>query len=61
MNLIELREQLIINLTNYMDTVQPQFLEIDKQWVIDDMCMTIMDTFDEAFFAPAPISLDTTP
>jgi len=60
MNLLELREQLQENLISYMDTVQSQFLDIDRQWVYDDMCQVIVDTFDDAFFAPAPISLDTT-
>jgi len=61
MNLIELREQLQENLISYMDTVQSQYLDIDRQWVYDDLCQVVVDTFDKAFYAPAPISLDSTP
>jgi len=61
MTLIELREQLQENLISYMDTVQSQFLDIDRQWVYDDMCQVVVDTFNDAFYAPAPISLDSTP
>jgi len=61
MNLEELREQLQENLISYMDTVQSQFLDIDRQWVYDDMCQVVVDTFNDAFYAPAPISLDSTP
>jgi hypothetical protein len=61
MNLDELKEQLQENLISYMDTVQSQFLDIDRQWVYDDMCQVVVDTFNDAFYAPAPISLDTTP
>jgi hypothetical protein len=61
MNLDELKEQLQENLISYMDTVQSQFLDIDRQWVYDDLCQVVVDTFNDAFYAPAPISLDTTP
>ena len=61
MNLEELKEQLQENLISYMDTVQSQFLDIDRQWVYDDLCQVVVDTFNDAFYAPAPISLDTTP
>ncbi len=61
MNLDELKEQLKENLISYMDTVQSQFLDIDRRWVYDDMCQVVIDTFNDAFYAPAPISLDTTP
>ena len=61
MSLEELREQLQENLISYMDTVQSQFLDIDRQWVYDDMCQVVVDTFNDAFYAPAPITLDTTP
>jgi len=61
MTLEELREQLQENLISYMDTVQSQFLDIDRQWVYDDMCQVVVDTFNDAFYAPAPISLDSTP
>jgi hypothetical protein len=61
MSLEELREQLQENLISYMDTVQSQFLDIDRQWVYDDMCQVVVDTFNDAFFAPAPNSLDSTP
>jgi hypothetical protein len=61
MNIDELKEQLQENLISYMDTVQSQFLDIDRQWVYDDMCQVVVDTFNDAFYAPAPISLDTTP
>jgi len=61
MNLEELKEQLQENLISYMDTVQSQFLDIDRQWVYDDMCQVVVDTFNDAFYAPAPISLDSTP
>jgi hypothetical protein len=57
MNLIELREQLQENLISYMDTVQSQYLDIDRQWVYDDLCQVVVDTFNEAFYAPAPITL----
>ena len=55
MNLELLREQLQENLISYMDTVQPQYLEIDRQWVYDDLCQVVIDTFDDAFYAPKPI------
>jgi len=61
MSLEELREQLQENLISYMDTVQSQFLDIDRQWVYVDMCQVVVDTFNDAFYAPAPITLDTTP
>ena len=61
MTLEDLREQLQENLISYMDTVQSQFLDIDRQWVYDDMCQVVVDTFNDAFYAPAPISLDSTP
>jgi len=61
MNLEELKEQLQENLISYMDTVQSQFLDIDRQWVYDDLCQVVVDTFNDAFYAPAPISLDSTP
>lgn len=61
MNLDELREQLQENLIAYMDTVQSKFLDIDRQWVYDDLCQVVVDTFNDAFFADSPISLDTTP
>jgi hypothetical protein len=61
MNLEELKEQLQENLISYMDTVQSQYLDIDRQWVYDDMCQVVVDTFNDAFFAPAPISLDSAP
>jgi hypothetical protein len=54
MNLDELKEQLQENLISYMDTVQSQFLDIDRQWVYDDMCQVVVDTFNDAFYAPAP-------
>jgi len=61
MTLNELREQIQENLHTYMDTVQSSYLDEDRQWVYDDMCQVVVDTFDEAFYAPAPISLDSTP
>jgi hypothetical protein len=61
MNLLELKEQLQENLISYMDTVQSQFLDIDRQWVYDDMCQVVVDTFNDAFYAPAPITIDNTP
>jgi hypothetical protein len=61
MNLYELREQIQENIITYMDTVQSQYLDIDRQWVYDDLCQVIVDTFDDAFFAGSPISLDHTP
>jgi len=60
MTLDELREQLQENVLTYMDTVESNYLEIDRQWVYDDLCQVIVDTFNDAFYAPAPISLDTT-
>jgi hypothetical protein len=54
MNLDELKEQLQENLISYMDTVQSQFLDIDRQWVYDDMCQVVVDTFNDSFYAPAP-------
>jgi hypothetical protein len=59
MTLDELREQLQENVLTYMDTVESNYLEIDRQWVYDDLCQVIVDTFNDAFYAPAPISLDT--
>jgi len=61
MNLDELKEQLQENLISYMDTVQSQFLDIDRQWVYDDMCQVVVDTFNEAFYAPSPITIDNNP
>jgi hypothetical protein len=61
MTLEELKEQLQENLISYMDTVEPQYLDIDRQWVYDDLCQVVVDTFNEAFYAPAPITIDNTP
>jgi hypothetical protein len=61
MNLDELKEQLQENLISYMDTVQSQFLDIDRQWVYDDLCQVVVDTFNDSFYAPAPITIDNTP
>jgi len=61
MTLDELREQLQENVLTYMDTVESNYLEIDRQWVYDDLCQVIVDTFNDAFYAPAPISIDTAP
>ena len=54
MTLEELREQLQENLISYMDTVQSQYLDIDRQWVYDDICQVVVDTFDDAFFSGQP-------
>ena len=54
MNLELLREQLQENLISYMDTVQSQYLDIDRQWVYDDICQVVVDTFDDAFFSGQP-------
>ena len=59
MTLDELREQLQENVLTFMDTVESNYLEIDRQWVYDDLCQVIVDTFNDAFYAPAPTSLDT--
>jgi len=58
MTLNELREQIQENLLTYMDTVQASYLDEDRQWVYDDLCQVIVDTFDEAFFAHHPILLE---
>lgn len=60
MNLNELRERLQENILTYIETVQSQFLDIDRQWVYDDLCQVIVDTFDDSFYAGSPITLDTT-
>ena len=57
MTLNDLREQLQENILSYMDTVQSQYLDIDRQWVYDDLCQVVVDTFDEAFFAHPPSTL----
>lgn len=59
MNLDELKEQLQENLITYMDTVQSKYLDIDRQWVYDDLCQVVVDTFNDAFYAGAS-TLDTT-
>jgi len=61
MTLDELKEQLQENILTYMDTVESNYLEIDRQWVYDDLCQVIVDTFNDAFYAPAPITIDNTP
>ena len=53
----DLREQLQENILSYMDTVQSQYLDIDRQWVYDDLCQVVVDTFNDAFYAPAPSTL----
>ena len=58
MNLDELKEQLQENLITFLD--DRQGFEIDSI-LTDKICQVVVDTFDDAFFAPAPISLDTTP
>ena len=55
MNLDELKEQLQENLISYMHTVQSQFLDIDRQWVYDDMCQVVVDTFNDAFYLDSPL------
>jgi len=57
MTLEDLREQIQENLLTYMDTVQSQYLDIDRQWVYDDLCQVVVDTFNEAFFAHPPSTL----
>ena len=52
MTLEELREQLQENLISYMDTVQSQYLDIDRQWVYDDICQVVIDTFNDLDFTP---------
>jgi hypothetical protein len=47
MNLELLREQLQENILSYMDTVQSQFLDIDRNWVYDDLCQVVVNTFRE--------------
>jgi hypothetical protein len=61
MNLEELKEQIQQNLWDYIDTLKPEYLEIDKAWVRDDILDVVEQTFIDAFFAPAPISLDSAP
>jgi len=58
MNLEELKEQLQENIVTVLDDYQGY--EIDSL-MIDKICQIVVDTFDNAFFAPAPISLDSTP
>ena len=47
MSLELLREQLQENILSYMDTVQSQFLDIDRNWVYDDLCEVVVSTFRE--------------
>jgi hypothetical protein len=42
-----LKEQLQENILSYMDTVQSQFLDIDRNWVYDDLCQVVVNTFRE--------------
>ena len=42
-----LREQLQENILSYMDSVQSQFLDIDRNWVYDDLCEVVVNTFRE--------------
>lgn len=46
MTLNELKEQLQENIRTYLD-------EYDM-YIVDDICDIVVDTFDKAFFAPAP-------
>jgi hypothetical protein len=58
MTLEELKEQLQENIVTVLDDYQGY--EIDSL-MIDKICQIVVDTFNNAFFAPAPISLDSTP
>ena len=58
MNIDELKEQLQENIVTVLDDYQGY--EIDSL-MIDKICQVVVDTFNDAFYAPAPISLDTTP
>jgi len=46
MNLDELKEQLQENICTYLDGFNED--------IIDDLCQIVVDTFNQAFFAPAP-------
>ena len=63
MNLLELREQLQENLISFLDGASGcEFHQTNvSQWVIDQVCEIVVETFDNAFFSPAPNTLDTTP
>ena len=63
MNLIELREQLQDNLITYLSEINAcefhdSYIDPDT---LDTVCQIVVDTFNDAFYAPAPITLDTTP
>ena len=63
MNLLELREQLQDNLITYMSDINAcefhdSYLDPD---VVDTVCQIVVDTFDNAFFAGSPITLDNPP
>jgi hypothetical protein len=56
MNLLELREQLQEDMISYFHTIHNYEPEL-----LDNVCQVIVDTFDNAFYAPAPITLDSAP
>lgn len=56
MNLDELKEQLQDNLITYLSEINAcewhdSYIDPD---VLDTVCQIVVDTFDKAFFAPAP-------
>ena len=53
MTLNDLREQLQENIRTYLDGYDES--------ILDNLCQIVIDTFDKAFFAPAPITIDNTP
>ena len=59
MNLIELREQLQENLCMFYDETNG-FEGYGSNDVKDSLCQIVIETFNDAFFAPAPISIDNT-
>ena len=50
MTLNELKEQIQENILTYMDSVESSYLDTDRQWVYDDLCQVIVDTFDDTFY-----------
>jgi len=54
MTLNELEAELFQNVTEYLDNA-------GLEDYVYDICDVIEKTFSDSFFAPAPITLDTTP
>ena len=53
MNLDELKEQLQENLISYLsDKLSDQIIE---DYIINDVCQVVVDTFNNAFYAGSPL------